>query len=970
MVDVSKETQEARNTETQQESTARKASEKMVQEVYPAPPTSGQATDYPVSRTGSDTATNTSASNVDRAVTPLRDTQQATDQARPAPPAQDVGVNRSSPTGESSSTDTAQRSSPSANDVDRAVIPLRDTQQATDQARPAQEVRGAGAAAAGADTSYKGEAAQGQAMSRGQPSSQSQDRPVDAPQEIKDSARTAQEVGQSPNTAPERIPPVPTEPQRPPTDTGRTPPPTTEVGNRVPVGSERPRTGDGSDGSTNTSRPGGGTPTSASRGPEPPVGAPPEGGPTRGQGVQPTEAPPGRTSPTVQRPEAPTQAIDRSRQEPTTTRPGESHAPPPRSEASGDVPKSRTPNTTEGEIKNTSPQARSLTSDTETNPRKRQEEPTSPPKEHGSSPAPRKETADSPQSHRIAGPAADNLLRESKAEPMRPTSHSSGGGLEKTAIGKDHITGPVQPLTKPLKDLEHTDKKPTELSGPTTRPSREGTPEKSTILHIAPSANLHRVASQMEDRHLSFTLRASKEAALSTQKFEMLGVAKARTPKDTTVGVFKDSTAGKVIETAGAGTQKLPTGRPQDATGPVKDTHTSSAGKPTADAPGSAAKPGKVQDTAGTSGQPVRVSPETQGQGLQPGRTAPVMNPGAIEPGRTTTDGGATRIPTKSVADIIATTKPDKREFTGAEIILATVIAAAGAARVRPDAVRDLSTKEPVPQKDQVIQQTEQPDSVKPSDAPQGVKQPVQPNDQIAQYTEETKSGKTSETREGVIASPHIEVMAKTDLEEESESKEETMESEEANDTSSQIAPQTVLLRPTHIVAHNDTLVSIAEQLFHDPNISWLIADLNKDAIKESWDSDKRIVELRERQQIQLPVWQDIVGFNQERLAKSTPENLVTIVTETQIDRDLLDSNLGVVMGQSSASVTPFERQATSASSSTQQPDKPGHAAIEIPPINWGMDAIENFVGRLSKTVSNIGKHPKHKESPADHPNV
>src|SRR5207245_2929495 len=40
-------------------------------------------------------------------------------------------------------------------------------------------------------------------------------------------------------------------------------------------------------------------------------------------------------------------------------------------------------------------------------------------------------------------------------------------------------------------------------------------------------------------------------------------------------------------------------------------------------------------------------------------------------------------------------------------------------------------------------------------------------------------------------------------------------------------AGRVVLHRPTTMVSPRDTLVSIAEAFFHDPNLAWLIADLN-----------------------------------------------------------------------------------------------------------------------------------------------
>ncbi len=106
-----------------------------------------------------------------------------------------------------------------------------------------------------------------------------------------------------------------------------------------------------------------------------------------------------------------------------------------------------------------------------------------------------------------------------------------------------------------------------------------------------------------------------------------------------------------------------------------------------------------------------------------------------------------------------------------------------------------------------------------------------------------------------------------------------------------------VLHRPTVLMAASDTLVTLAEAYFHDPNLAWLIADLNRDHISETWIDGKRVVELKSRQQISLPVWDDIVEFYNNRPRDSQPENLVTIVQQTQVDLELLNSRLGVAMG-------------------------------------------------------------------------
>lgn len=107
-----------------------------------------------------------------------------------------------------------------------------------------------------------------------------------------------------------------------------------------------------------------------------------------------------------------------------------------------------------------------------------------------------------------------------------------------------------------------------------------------------------------------------------------------------------------------------------------------------------------------------------------------------------------------------------------------------------------------------------------------------------------------------------------------------------------------VLCRPTWLIGEGETLISIAEEHFSDPYIGWLIADLNKGNCQEHWMDGKRIVEFQSRQQLTLPVWQDIVQFYGSMPLEARLENLVTIVSATQIDREVVDSVLGPIVGR------------------------------------------------------------------------
>lgn len=106
-----------------------------------------------------------------------------------------------------------------------------------------------------------------------------------------------------------------------------------------------------------------------------------------------------------------------------------------------------------------------------------------------------------------------------------------------------------------------------------------------------------------------------------------------------------------------------------------------------------------------------------------------------------------------------------------------------------------------------------------------------------------------------------------------------------------------VFFRPSAVISPGQTLVSIAEHHFHDANLAWLIADLNVDQTTEHRMDGKRIVEVRSRLRLTLPVWQDVLAFYNNRPPESKPENIVTVVVSNEIDREVMHSFLGRVMG-------------------------------------------------------------------------
>lgn len=94
----------------------------------------------------------------------------------------------------------------------------------------------------------------------------------------------------------------------------------------------------------------------------------------------------------------------------------------------------------------------------------------------------------------------------------------------------------------------------------------------------------------------------------------------------------------------------------------------------------------------------------------------------------------------------------------------------------------------------------------------------------------------------------------------------------------SQIHTYQPRVRPTWQVGSNEDLCALADRLFKDARLGWLIADLNQLNTTEMFEGSKRIVRLCVRQRIALPVWQDIVKFHKLRKFHST--DLVTVVTK------------------------------------------------------------------------------------------
>jgi len=112
-----------------------------------------------------------------------------------------------------------------------------------------------------------------------------------------------------------------------------------------------------------------------------------------------------------------------------------------------------------------------------------------------------------------------------------------------------------------------------------------------------------------------------------------------------------------------------------------------------------------------------------------------------------------------------------------------------------------------------------------------------------------------------------------------------------------------VLRRPTVLITLSDTFVSLAEQHFLDATLSWLIADLNKHKLTEMWKGTTKVVAILNGESIELPVWEDVVEFYQNKPKIARADNLLTVVLKRNLDRELLEATLASVIVPGDANV-------------------------------------------------------------------
>lgn len=103
--------------------------------------------------------------------------------------------------------------------------------------------------------------------------------------------------------------------------------------------------------------------------------------------------------------------------------------------------------------------------------------------------------------------------------------------------------------------------------------------------------------------------------------------------------------------------------------------------------------------------------------------------------------------------------------------------------------------------------------------------------------------------------------------------------------------------RHKYMVQPNDTLRTIAEDLLHDAQLAWLLFELNVGALSHEWKANVCVVELAGRQEIELPLAEEIAAFYRSRPgARYRDKRLVSSVTQSEIDRELVMSTFNRVI--------------------------------------------------------------------------
>lgn len=104
--------------------------------------------------------------------------------------------------------------------------------------------------------------------------------------------------------------------------------------------------------------------------------------------------------------------------------------------------------------------------------------------------------------------------------------------------------------------------------------------------------------------------------------------------------------------------------------------------------------------------------------------------------------------------------------------------------------------------------------------------------------------------------------------------------------------------RPKLLISATDTLTKIAEAFFLNRDIAWLIADINRDRITETQLREKRVVEIKSRQMIELPLQHEVNNFLLHKTDFMTAENIITVVEESALNLEFVNGSLETLLSE------------------------------------------------------------------------
>ncbi len=230
----------------------------------------------------------------------------------------------------------------------------------------------------------------------------------------------------------------------------------------------------------------------------------------------------------------------------------------------------------------------------------------------------------------------------------------------------------------------------------------------------------------------------------------------------------------------------------------------------------------------------------------------------------------------------------DKRFFPGAEIAVSALMMFAGAAKLRQQE-SDKSSFYPQERTVKIERTLRQAQASK-----------TEEREGAAAKSEKAKNEDAAKRRKQLAELARRAVIRRENdpldrLDDDEDDKEKSKAKKDTSDqTSTKDAPvsekKSSTMRATCLIGPGETLVSLAEHYYQDGNVGWLIADVNLTNLKETKTDGKRIIEVQSRQLLELPNWDEVAEFYKRRRAEYDPENLITIVTENQLDRELIEA--------------------------------------------------------------------------------